>query len=464
MLTQLRTLPTTPTSPSGRSPRRLRRAFAAAALTAIALPVAASAQPPGGPADNPNGATVVAAPKIIVPTSLGGGVVTFSGSGFTVGEVVSVKVDDGKIFPVIPGGPGAANVFTTATAQADGTISGSVDLGNARPEFQAELTSGKHNLRFLSNHLGTARSTHTDFAITTTAVPRPTVGTAKAFVGPADGDAFGAVPEYAHGVNVELPFRVTGFAPDTVVNIKINDDGKLLPPAPVPGAPEPSVWGQFTTDAAGNYAGSLVVPTNVGGTYWLRFLAPGTSVSAPYVVQPAPPAPPAPQPPAPQPPAPQPPTNEQPKPEAPTCPTRPRFNSIIYADGVTSFYYRPLPGQRILGARRLGVKRLQILLETPKGRSTLPRLEYTTEKVVDAKKLPWFARKVGPRRVVTAIMSNADSSAYSGVRLFYQPKRGTYAKLILPNGNVQTLRKDCPKVTGYKTIYAQNIFVSRRSK
>lgn len=38
-----------------------------------------------------------------------------------------------------------------------------------------------------------------------------------------------------------------------------------------------------------------------------------------------------------------------------------------------------------------------------------------------------------------------------------------YAKLILPTGNVRTLISDCPPVTGYKTIYAQNIFVDRTS-
>jgi len=151
-------------------------------------------------------------------------------------------------------------------------------------------------------------------------------------------------------------------------------------------------------------------------------------------------------------------------PVAPKCPTRPQFNSIIFKDGVTSFYYRPQPGQEIRGARRLGTAKLKALLDTPKGRSTLPRLEYTTATPVDARRLPWFARKIGPNRVVTAIMSDATSSAYSGVRLAYPPKKGTYAKLILPNGTVQTLRADCPKVTGYKTIYAQNIFVNRTSK
>ncbi len=146
-----------------------------------------------------------------------------------------------------------------------------------------------------------------------------------------------------------------------------------------------------------------------------------------------------------------------------TCPTRPRFNSVIYRDSVTSFYYRPQPGQTILGARRHGT-RLRAMLRTPAGRSRLPRVEYTTAVLVNAGRLPWFAKKVGPRRVVTAVMSDASASGYSGIRLAYRPAPGTYAKLILPNGTVRTLAQGCPKITGYRTIYAQNIVVNRRSR
>ncbi len=147
----------------------------------------------------------------------------------------------------------------------------------------------------------------------------------------------------------------------------------------------------------------------------------------------------------------------------PACPTRPRFNSIIYRDSVTSFYYRPLPGQTIRGARHLG-KRLPTMLNTPRGRSLLPRIEYTTARPVDAKRLPWFARKVGPNRVIAAILTNTDSTRYAGIRLAYRPKPGTSAKLILPTGTVQTTFTDCPTTTGYDTIYSQIITVTRRSK
>lgn len=146
------------------------------------------------------------------------------------------------------------------------------------------------------------------------------------------------------------------------------------------------------------------------------------------------------------------------------CPTRPRFNSVIHSDGVTSFYYRPQPGQTVRGAGRHGAAALRRMLLTPAGRSRLPRVEYTTTGVVNERRLPWFAKKIGPRRVTAAIMSDASPSAYSGVRLPYRPAPGTYAKLILPGGTVTTTAAGCPKVTGYGTIYAQNILVNRPSR
>ncbi len=139
------------------------------------------------------------------------------------------------------------------------------------------------------------------------------------------------------------------------------------------------------------------------------------------------------------------------------CPSRPRFNSVIDTSGRTSFHYRTQQGQVILGARRRGTDRVRTLMRTPQGRSRLPRVELTTDRVVDARRLPWFAQKVGPRRVVAAILADADHRAYSGVRLAYAPRTGTFAKLILPAGSVRNGASRCRGVTGYPTIYAQNI-------
>ncbi len=226
------------------------------------------------------------------------------------------------------------------------------------------------------------------------------------------------------------PVTVTGRATDAV------------------GVTSATVNGQPVTPAAdGSFTTSLALTSSPTTITLVAKDAAGNSAQTQVTVNFAPPSPPA----------------GPPPPAAPKCPTRPRFNSVIYRDGVTSFYYRPLPGQEILGARRFGAK-LRVMLRTPAGRSRLPRVEYTTARPVDARRLPWFARKVGPNRVVTAIMANADASKYSGIRLAYQPRRGTYAKLILPKGNVRTVQAGCPKVTGYATIYAQNIFVKRASK
>ncbi len=139
------------------------------------------------------------------------------------------------------------------------------------------------------------------------------------------------------------------------------------------------------------------------------------------------------------------------------CPTRPRFNSVIDTDGGTSFNYRPRQGQVVIGAREKGTARVRALMQTPSGRARLPRIELSTDHVVDERRLPWFAQKIGPRRVVTAILANADSGGYSGVRLAYAPKKGTYAKLILPPGTVRNMSPACAGTVGYPTIYAQNI-------
>ncbi len=561
MLTQPRSLP----RPAGRTTpgrRTARRSFVAALVLAVALPAAASAIPPGGPQENRNGATITVGADVVQPGSL----VSYTGSGFTAGETLTIKVDDGLVLPVLasrpeapaganPSVPYTADAFAQVVADASGNVSGTVNLAIAQPAFAAELASGKHLLRFVTS-APAPRSVHVDFAVSST-LPAPVVGSgATAVIGPAAdlpvdymaNHPYDDIPKLRAGSVV--PYRLTGFSPNQTLSIKIND-GAIKPP----GTPDNGVVGTVTTDASGNAAGTIAVPTDTIGTFWLRFLASGRSVYAPYAVVadtgdiqvtqsvlpgtsvgfsgtgllrspidywpldndggqtvsarldgtgtpitlkasngalagavPLPADIPlgthtvtffvgftaqndGPQkvvtrtftvvselPKDPTPTTPTTPTPVQ------TCPTRPRFNSVIYADGVTSFYYRPQPGQKILGARRLGTKTLTTRLATAKGRSTLPRLEYTTAKVVDARKLPWFARKVGPRRVVTAIMSNADSSAYSGVRLVYRPKNGTYAKLILPNGNVQRLISSCPPVTGYKTIYAQNIVVNRRSK
>lgn len=247
------------------------------ALAALALwPATALAIPPGGPSENRGGAVITLDALVVAP----GAAVAYHGTGFNAGEVVSIKVDDGLVLPQTPAG--GADVFATVTAGEDGTIAGSVDLAGVRSDYAAELASGKHLLRFLS---GAPRSIHADFAVTGGALPVATVGTgARAFIGPAAdlpvaylaNHPYDDIPKLVAGSVV--PYRLSGFDPGSTVSVKVNDGA-----VPAPGVPN-GVFGTVTIDANGNAAGTIAVPTTTPGTSWLRFLAPGRSVWAPYAV------------------------------------------------------------------------------------------------------------------------------------------------------------------------------------
>ena len=131
------------------------------------------------------------------------------------------------------------------------------------------------------------------------------------------------------------------------------------------------------------------------------------------------------------------------------CPTRPAFNSVLNKDSTVSFYFKPQKGQTIYGTRNLK------LLNNATGRSKISRIEYVPAKTVNEKSLPSFARKVG-KKVVVAITGIARSDQYKGVRLKYSPKKGTYAKLILPKSSIKNTNISCTPVK-IVTIYAQNI-------
>lgn len=121
-------------------PVLLRRVVPLAAVLAIAGATAASAIPPGGAVDNPQGAVATVTPSPAAP----GTVISFTGTGFTEGETVTVKIDDGAILK-----PGGSDQFAVVTGQAGGTISGTVDLSQAAPA--SPVAAGDHWLRFLSS-------------------------------------------------------------------------------------------------------------------------------------------------------------------------------------------------------------------------------------------------------------------------------------------------------------------------
>lgn len=134
-------------------------ALAAGGLTATALAV-----PPGGPVENPLGATVTLAQATVPAT----GAVTVSATGYDPSEHVSLKLDDGQVKDKANG-----DVFTTADAAPDGTFTATVDLAKAA----TPLSGGTHNVRLLSSAAAGARSIHVDFTVPASTATTPTTTT-----------------------------------------------------------------------------------------------------------------------------------------------------------------------------------------------------------------------------------------------------------------------------------------------
>lgn len=271
---------TIPTARRRRTPIVAATAASAAAAILLIAPPGAVAIPPGGPLENPGSATLTVEQPIVAP----GATVAFHGSGFDPGEVVSVKLDDGLVLPAAP--VAGADVFARVTADPDGDIDGALDLATVAAADAAEVQSGKHHLRLLS---GTPRSIHADFAVSatlptaqigaagTTAVVGPPADQLLQGVGPGGGDLpWSGIPRLAAGSLV--PYRLSGFAPGVTLSVKVND-GAVSDPSLTR-----DVWARVTPDAAGEASGTLALPTTTPGTYWLRFLAAGRSVIAPYAV------------------------------------------------------------------------------------------------------------------------------------------------------------------------------------
>ncbi|WP_022927407.1 hypothetical protein [Patulibacter americanus] len=300
----------TPTRAPGRS-RSLGAAAVALLATLLATLFAAPAMalPPGGPNETRNGATLTVNPTFVTP----GGTVAFSGRGFTPGEVLVVKVDDGDVKPTVvpptpPGGvPNATDGFTWVTADGEGAVQGTVNLADTSANDQAKVASGKHHIRLISS---SPRSIHADFAVHP-AGPAQNTLSADVAVAPAadqtvnwgDRGPFVDIAELVPGSLI--PYRIKGFGPHQVVGVKVDDLN--LPSAGIPGG----VWTTIQTDADGAASGLLTLPDTLGtprqgstatpasphgdGSHWLRFLGgslenaagekgPSRSVAAAYSV------------------------------------------------------------------------------------------------------------------------------------------------------------------------------------
>jgi hypothetical protein len=192
---------------------RARRALIPAALAgAITAVSVASALPPGGVAEQPNGAAATVAPNPVTA----GTKVLFTGTGFSNGEQVSVKIDDGSILTK----DAKSDVLTEVTAAADGTIAGSIDL--TQVSAKTPVVAGAHLLRFLAS-VPALRSLHADFTVVggTTAPTTPEGTTPVAGTTPATGSTPGTgtapadaapVAKDDRGKTVVAPVRVTSTA------------------------------------------------------------------------------------------------------------------------------------------------------------------------------------------------------------------------------------------------------------
>ena len=110
----------------------------AVATAVAALPVAASAIPPGGASADTPGTSVTVTARTVAP----GGSIGYRVTGFPAGQVINVKIDDGKFCP--QAGTHGACVVQQQRIPASGPVVGSVQL-------PSDLAPGKHWLRFLAS-------------------------------------------------------------------------------------------------------------------------------------------------------------------------------------------------------------------------------------------------------------------------------------------------------------------------
>jgi hypothetical protein len=311
--------PTTPT----RSRRPLRSVLSGAVASALAVGVALGAAPgasavlhAGVVTDYPGSAQLAVERTFVPPAGDGAatdpGIVGFSGTGYNPGEVLVVRVDDGKVLPetappVPPGGdPALEGGFTWVTADDEGRIAGTVDLAHARPADRDELATGKHELRVQSsswmnllpgNPAGAVRrSLHVDFAVRSGPVPNADVAK-DVKIGPGlwHGGSwlyrvpfvpYSGIPKLTN--NSSIPYRIAGFGPHQRVAVKVDDTD-------LPAGSQPDgAWAVIETDASGSAAGVLDLRglAMEPGAHWLRFVSgspalgggPVRSVVAAYAV------------------------------------------------------------------------------------------------------------------------------------------------------------------------------------
>jgi hypothetical protein len=276
-----------------------------ATLVALALALivtaVAYAMPPGGPAENRGAAVVTLERRVVPPVGSAlpdPGVVRFTGTGYTPGETVFVKVDDGVVEPAtaVTGPPNVdteseGDWFTYFTANSAGTVTGTVNLAAARSGDAARLASGKHHLRLLSNRNDEPRSIHVDFTVdgqlpaaesrngrVVQLGPGPEVPVAE-----SSPRAWDDIPKLVVGSKVS--YSLSGYQAGQQVAVRDRDSANVVT--------------TIQTDGSGKAYGTFDVPAGVqasGGASWFRFVSGGalggtaSEAVTPYAVDRAAPA------------------------------------------------------------------------------------------------------------------------------------------------------------------------------
>jgi hypothetical protein len=262
------------------------------------------ALPPGGPNEQRGGASVTITDRVVQPVGSTTpppanvtqpvGKVRFTGTGFSEGELVQVKIDDGavrpdqKVRPPAPEGsqPNSDDWFVAVRATGTpGTISGEVDLADVLAADAPALKAGKHHLRFVSTYgpqgQTKGRSIHADFAISDV-LPRPSnVNGGRLTLGPGAAIPVAETPEREYDgipklLGTLVPYAVSGLDPNQVFNLRLNDsqtfllqdavagpDGTAsgLVAMPAAASQNPSVnWLRLLTGTKGGTVRSIVAP------------------------------------------------------------------------------------------------------------------------------------------------------------------------------------------------------------
>lgn len=311
-----------PPPTASRRRRTWRASLSATVASALAVVVALGAAPGASAAptwmgnDIPGSAWLQVDRTFVPPAGDGSasdpGIVGFSGAGYSPGEVLVVRIDDGEVLPaaappIPPGGdPALDDGFAWVVADGDGRVAGQVDLAGARPADRDTLAAGKHVVRLESSSwfnvlpenpaIVARRTLHVDFAVRSGAVPNADLA-ADVKIGPGNwhgGSWLYRVPFVPYsGIpkltgNSSIPYRIAGFGPHQRVAVKVDDTD--LPAGSLPDG----AWAVIETDASGAAVGMLDLRglAMQPGAHWLRFVAgapsfgggPVRSVAAAYAV------------------------------------------------------------------------------------------------------------------------------------------------------------------------------------